>query len=163
MLSSADPTLFVILADDLADAGGEITPAIAAELDALPLSVATSDGIIDMIRSAEAEELDAKALAAPHVARARAAALRAENLKSYLQRRMEAEGVDKLSGPRHQCRLQDNPGPKITWPGAPATIPYPFQRTKVELDPNAAKAAYYQGTLPDGFVVETGRHLRIVV
>lgn len=161
MLTAVDPAMFCILVDDLIAAGGEVTPAIAAELDALPLDVQTSDALIDMIQAAEVDEADAKALAAPHVSAALAASNRAKNLKAYLKARMEGEDVAALKGPRHSCRIQ--PGaPSITFDGDPETIPAAFRRVKYELDPNAAKLALSRKELPDVFTVTPKKTLVIV-
>lgn len=154
--------LFELVADALEAAGGELGPDIVVELSRLDLSPAVADGMIDLIQQFEARESEAKALASPHTSRARAAALAAEELKHYLEGRMEAAGVEQLRGARHSCRLQDNPAPIIRWPGKPETIPLPFQRVKIDLDPNAAKLAHRRGDLPPEFEVTTGRHLRIV-
>ena len=150
--------------ESLQRSGGELVIELRRDLDALDLvGREKADSLVDAIRHFEAIESTNKSDAAVFLAAAKIGTRAVECLKAYLLERMLALGLDHLAGPRHECRVQLNPGPSITWPGKPDTIPYAFARTKVELDPNAAKIAYHQGRLPEGFVVTHGRHLRIVV
>lgn len=156
------PVILNLVADALAEAGGALTPDATAQLDELPLSIATAEGVIDLIQAAELEAAEAAIAAAPYVAAGKSAKAKVESLRAYLKKRMEAAEVEKLAGKRHSCRLQDGQ-PSIAWSGEPATIPIDFQKRRdPELDSKAVKLAYERKALPAAFVVTPQKTLVIV-
>jgi hypothetical protein len=70
-------------------------------------------------------------------------------------------GRDRVDGARFRVRAQQNGRPSIAWAGPLSDLPNEFLRVEESLDGDAAYRAYRAGTLPDGFAVTTGKHLRI--
>ena len=66
----------------------------------------------------------------------------------------------KVVTPLAVVRIQKNSRPSIQWPEG-GLIPEAFQRVTVTLDGAKAYDAFKAGTLPKGFEVEHGSHLRI--
>jgi hypothetical protein len=151
--------------DDLIEeAGGELTAEVEEALSCL------TDGftekaeriallIQERLRRAEAVASEAKRLAALALTSERAA----DSLKAYLARCLEAAGIDRFDGRLARVSLCQNGRPSIRWAGPAESIPEPFRKTVVEhrLDGSAALEAHRSGTLPDGFEVVLGKHVRI--
>ena len=148
--------------DALVDAGGELTPELAAQLDA-------ADG--DFSQKLAACAVMVKNLAAEaekHGDEARrqadrAAALQhaAESLKGYMKLQMTVADVAKIEG---VARIQANGGNQpVLFAGDPSALPTEYQRVKVELDAQKVLAAAKAGqTLPEGVTVgERGTHIRL--
>lgn len=145
------------------DAEGELTPELAAQLDAIPgqfkdkaervgLYIQNLRGLAD---AAEEEVIRLRALA---TSRTNAV----ERLKAYLKANMERMGETKIETPLIKLRIQKNGGRQaIRWTGA--EIPAEFQVVTVTLDSEKVHATHAAGTpLPDGFEVEPrGTHLRL--
>lgn len=155
------PAEFAAIDAAITDLDGELTPELAERLDHLECTLEDKvEAIASLVRTAEAEA-DYFASEADRLAnRKRSATNKASRLKDYLKQNLEALGRDRVKTPRFTVRLQNNSGPSIAWV-AEAPIPDGFQRVRVELDGDAARQAWKAGTLPAGFKVVTGRHLRI--
>lgn len=148
--------------DALIDAlDGELPEDLEARLDALELNLEEkADAVCALARQAEAEAAFFADELARLDGRRRAAAGRAAGLKAYLHRTLTALGRDRVETPRFRARVQKNGTPSVRWAG-PGDVPDGFARVTVELDGRAALAAHKAGTLPEGFTVEYGTHLRI--
>lgn len=149
--------------DAIIEADGEITPEIAAQLDAL--EGAFEDRVEQLLLrylhlnfEGGVAKQEAARLALLAGTRERAAA----RLKEYVLRCMEAAGRDKVETSRLRARIQKNTRPTIQWVGPPDAIPEAFKRVSIATDGTKLYETWKAGTpLPDGFVVELGRHLRI--
>ena len=151
------------LTEQLIDNGGELTPEIAAELEALE---GTFDDRIERLllharnlqAVADAAAQEAGRLTALAGTRARAA----ERLKTYVLESMERAGRPKVETPLVKARIQANSRPSIQWFGPVDAIPEEFRRVTVSIDAQKAYETWKAtGQLPDGFIVERGRHLRV--
>jgi hypothetical protein len=106
---------------------------------------------------AEAVGLEERRLAA----RRKAAENREGRLKAYLLLCMENAHKDRVEGPRAKIRLQNNP-PAIRWALDADAIPEEYRRVTVAPDLAKARDQYKDGqSLPEGFTVEIGKHVRI--
>lgn len=94
-------------------------------------------------------------------ARKRAVERRVDWYKGYIRRTLETLGRDHAVGKLFKVRIQKNGVPKIRWTGTPDSIPEGFRKETVEVDQAAVMEAWKSGSLPDGFDVEVGSHLRI--
>lgn len=84
----------------------------------------------------------------------------ARRIKQYVQDSMRQRQVDRIDTDRFVVRIQRNSAPHIEWQSADP-IPEQYVRTIVEPDGKAIQEAHRKGSLPDGFVVSYGSHLRI--
>jgi hypothetical protein len=155
------PALFRRIVEALDDSGGEVDEGVASLLALAEETLSEKvDCIASLIREklarAEAERKEAEHFAA----RARADANSAENLKRYLMECLAASGLDGAKGRRFSAAIRRNGVPTIRWESGEEP-PAEFTRTVASLDLRAAQEAYRAGTLPDGFVVSFGRHLRL--
>ncbi len=147
--------------DQVEEAGGEITPELEAVLASLERSIeAKVDSYAAMIRESEVEADAHRVEANRHQGIARRKEAMAERLKVNLKTAMQLMGYDKVRGTRFTASVVKNSQPSINWSFAEA-IPEAFRRTKVELDKGLAHEAYKAGTLPEGFTVELGEHVRL--
>lgn len=157
------PAEFRAIDEAIDDLDGEITPEIEARLDALVTGELALhvDSIVALVRenetAAHAYHAEAQRLADLSRGRLRAA----ERLKEYLRANLEACGLDGAKGRLFRVRVQKNGRPSIRWEGRPETIPEPYRRVSIDLDGTAAYEAWKAGTLPAGFDVALGSHLRI--
>lgn len=152
------------LAEKLMATGGEMTPELEQEWEALEGTFdAKAERIALYVRelqtSAAAAKEEADRLQGIH----EAYATRAKRLKEYLKHHMERTGRLKVETPRARVWVQKSGGrPSIWWSGLPDTIPSGFRRVTVSLDGEAAREALDAGALPEGFVVgQVGTSLRI--
>lgn len=144
------------------NAGGEITPETEAALAGLEGSLETKcDNIAALIDEAEADVTANQDRANRFAAKARMAGNKADRLKEWLKGALEAAGRDKVKGERFAVAVQQNSAPSIRWDGEPWTMPEQFTRIRVEPDGDRIKEAHKAGTLPEGFTVKRGTHLRI--
>lgn len=147
--------------DLLTESEGEITPEIEAALAAMEIEKADKVDAIGALIAEAKRESDAVSAEATRLAeRSGRLCRRAENLKAYLHRNMDAMGETKIKGRLFTASVCKNSAPSIRWSGE-GEIPRAFRRTRVELDGTEALAAYKAGDLPDGFTVNYGTHLRI--
>lgn len=148
--------------DELYENGGEITQELEARLESLEGSLERKiDGICSMIqnnqRAAEAAKAESQRLS--QLAKSRESI--ANGLKRYALGMLTRIDRTKVETDRFKVRVQKNGRPSITWPGEPENIPDDVKRVTITVDGDAAYALYRQGNLHEGFVVETGTHLRI--
>jgi hypothetical protein len=137
---------------------GELPPDIEAKLD---LEI-KSDAVCVVVKEAEAERDYYAAELERLTVRKRVAENRAQRLKSYLYCTLIALGRPFVQGSRYKARIQNNGGnPVIEWPGRVDELPIEFQKVVVSLDHEKVLAAHKAGTLPEGFSVSRGTHLRI--
>lgn len=147
--------------DTLTENGGELTPELEAQLDAITgqwkEKVERTGLYIQNLKAlAEAAKMESDRLSALCKSRLGAAA----RLTDYLKRNMEKVGETKVVTPLITARIQKNSRPSIALPEG-AEIPEEYQRVTVALDGQKAYDAHKAGTLPSMFLVEHGSHLRI--
>lgn len=157
------PDEFEAIEAELMENGGELTPEIEARIDALELALDQKAGrICRMIRNHDAsaraydEEIDRlKAHKQTHE-------ITVKRLKDYLHTTMNRLERIEIAAGIFKVVLQNNSRPAIRWTGDVNDIPEPFKRVRVELDGDAAyNVVKGGGTLPDGFEVVRGQHVRI--
>ena len=149
------------IAEALIENGGELTAELAVDLDAIEGAFeAKVERVALYVRNllATADAADAEAARLAVLARSRRQA--ADGLKGYLMAQLDRVEKPKVETPLIVVRIQKNSRPSIQWPD---TLPIPegYQRVTVSLDGQKAYSDWKAGTLPSGFVVEQGRHLRI--
>lgn len=141
---------------------GEVPPEILARMDELSALVPeTVDAVAKLVREREAEAGAYHAESQHFAAKAKACQAAADRLKAYLRHHIEACGLDRVKGALFRVALVKNGRPSIRWPGRPEGIPLTYRRISIDLDGPAAYADWKNGTLPEGFEVEHGSHLRI--
>jgi hypothetical protein len=156
------PTAFAAIDAVIDELGGELPEDVEARLDAMDVAFETKcDGVAWLIRQADSEVAFWRPEYDRITKRLRAAQHRSARLRNYLQSTMEALGRDKVETGRFSVRLQKNSTPSIRWPGDLAELPDHLKCVEVSLDGKAAREALKAGTLPEGFEVVVGRHLRI--
>ena len=149
------------IAEALTENGGELTPELATDLDAIE---GAFEGKVErvalyvrnLLATADAADAEAARLAA--LARTRRQG--AEGLKGYLMAQLDRVEKLKVETPLVVVRIQKNSRPAIQWPDT-LPIPEAYQRVTVSLDGQKVFTDWTAGALPNGFVVEQGRHLRI--
>lgn len=164
------PLAYRELADQITDAGGELTPEMESRLAALEGDY--TQGI--EYKALLSRELKAEAAAIAEEGKrlmARSAGL-ANTAERFLR---DAESVmkafEQTTGESAKVKtklitvwLQDASRPSIRWEKKDgetlAPIPVEFQRIKIELDSDKALAQHKAGGLPDGFTVELSRTIR---
>lgn len=147
----------------LAEGGGELTPELGARLDAMEGAWEQKvENIALFIKECEANA------AAAELERDRLAAIckhhqtKAKGLKDYLLFFMRRGGHKSVKTPRIRVWEQSNGRPSIRYVGDVNALPPEYRRVKVEVDTQFAFVEHQAGaTLPEGFIVETGSHLRI--
>lgn len=146
----------------LYDNGGELTPELEARLEAFEGALENKiDRICSVISNNAAAAKAAKEESERLAKLAKSREGVASSLKRYLQSVLTQLDKQKVETGRFRVRIQKNGRPSIKWGADEATIPDTFKRTVVSLDGDAAYAAYSAGSLPEGFVVEVGSHLRV--
>src|SRR3990167_7539523 len=149
------------IAEALTENGGELTPDLAAQLDAIEGAFEAKVERValyvrNLLVTADAADAEAARLAALVHSRRQGA----EGLKGYLMAQLDRLEQPKVETPLVVVRIQQNSRPAIQWPD---TLPIPegYQRVTVSLDGQKAYSDWKAGVLPAGFQVEQGRHLRI--
>ncbi len=168
MVDTAWPLITTPIANALDGTGGSIVPEIKQELDAIRLTDwPKADAVIELVKLFESREAAATAEAAPHLvlaapllAKAKAASKAVDALKGYLKERMKAEKLDELDGPLHKARLQKNGQPKFELVD-PEVVPAEVAKTVTVLDVDMAKVLFARKQLPAGVTGEVGVQLRI--
>ncbi len=143
------------------DADGEVTPELALEFDRLAVALSSKvDAIVALVRenerSADAYRMEARMF----LDKARARENLATRLKGYLMHHLRLAGQDRVDGARFGVTICPNALPSITWP-AGDEVPPAFRSVVVSLDRTLAQKAYRDGSLPQGFEVTFGFHMRI--
>ncbi len=154
---------YELLGQRILEAEGVLTDELSEEWDKLSETIDTkveNTGLYikNLLATAKAEAQEAKMFSRRAETKERAA----KALKEYLKVNMERVGKDKLETLRVKARIQTNPRPSITWTEPIEELPPEFRRVRVEVDGTAAYATWKeQGSLPEGFKVERGTHLRL--
>lgn len=151
------------LGERIAEAEGELTPELEAEWDRLEGSLESKvENTALYIRDIETDAEKAKAEEQRIRAIRTALENQASRMKDYLQFQLARAGRDKVETPKARVRIQANSRPSIRYTGDPADLPDAFKRVRVDVDGTAAYEAWKrEEELPEGFVVETGSHLRV--
>ena len=167
------PSLYEISKDiqlvllKLDDAGGELTPELEAEIDALGMDF---DSKVDnVLRWHASQALQASAI---DIEVKRLTALRngykksAESAKDYVFRMMQATKIPKVLGRLFTCWVQKNSSGSAKLldnaDGTPGKIPKAYRKVTITFDSEKAYADYRAGAkLPPGIQVIEGSHLRI--
>lgn len=136
------------------------SPDVDAILGPLEGGVASkADAICALVREAQAEETALKTEAARLRALADRAASRAARLKQYLRSNMEAAGLGRLRTERFRVSVVPSPA-SVRWVGA-GLPPEAVRVTTVTYDARKVLDLAEKGSLPDGFELVRGSHLRI--
>lgn len=143
------------------DLGGEITPDVEKELDALEEAFERKVEYIALLsREAKAEAAAVKQEEDRLRQRRSAAENREKRLKDYLLACLVKDGRGRVEGDRVKVRVQANSRPSIWWRRDPGEAPEAYRRTSVSVDLNAAYEDLKAGAeLPEGFEIERGSHL----
>lgn len=136
---------------------------VADTLESLSGELETkAQGVAFMVRSLEADAAAVKQWAKDAAERAKALENRAENLRDYLSRCMEASGIEKISGPGVALSWRASSAVVIDEPGL---IPSEFMRVKPAPDPEPDKKAIADaikaGAEVPGAHIESRRSLQI--
>ena len=155
------PEALRALDEEIEANGGELTPELEARLDEL---AGNSAELVDRVCALIREHVHKAGVEYEEAAyfhrKAKASEAVANRLKRYLSDTMARVGYDRLEGDRFKVRIQKNGTPSIKWEGF-GDIPTEFARVSVELDGTKAREAWKNGTLPLGFTVQVGTHVRI--
>ena len=148
------------LQDAIEESGGEITELVEHRLGQIDASITNKvQGICWLIKQWEAEAEIARAEAD----RIRGLALerdkRADGLRGYLLRELQAMGRQKVETPTAIATVCKNTRPSIRCEG---DVPEGFAKVAVSFDGTKAYEAWKRGEqLPANVVVEQGAHVRI--
>lgn len=144
------------------DSDGEVTPALAARLDAIEGTLAEkADAVCALIRGARAEAATCRTEAAWWARKARVAEGRADRLRDLLLRAMAALSVPEVRGRRFTVVVRPAAVPRIRWAGE-GEIPEWCRKVTVELDARKAREGYLRGGAPmEGFAVDYPEYLTI--
>ena len=150
------------IVDAIVELEGELTPELAERLEdiggAFDEKVERCALFIQNLTAmAKVAESEAKRLRELAEVRTKTAA----RLKAYVKEQMQRTDRTKIETGRVKAWIQRNGRPSINWPGPDDTIPKGFERVMVMLDGTKAYEAHKAGTLPEGFEVDHGSHLRI--
>lgn len=149
------------IAEVLNENGGELTPELEAQLDAL--EGAFEDKLARcalMAKNLAAESEKHKAEQERQYARQVQLTKSCAALKGYMKACMEARGVQKVAG---IARIQANGQPSIAWTRPIEELPAEYRRVRIEPDYKDVLTAIRAGeAIPDGFTVEHGSHLRLM-
>jgi len=151
------------IGEEIAEAGGELTPEIEEKLDALEGAFEEkAENIALMVRNLEATSSAVKEEEKRIRTYRRSLERQASGLKDYLLFFLRRQGVERVEGTRARIRRQANSRPSIRWLGDPESAPEAFRRVRVDVDTQAAYEELKSGgELPEGFEVERGEHVRI--
>lgn len=149
----------------LADGGGELTPELEARLDAMEGALETKvENIALFVKECEANAAAAESERDRLSAIAKHHTTKANALRTYLLATMNRLGQTSVKTPRIRVWAQANGRPSIRFAGDIERLPAAYVRVKTtrEVDTRFAFVELQAGaTLPEGFVVDHGRHLRI--
>lgn len=149
--------------NELHEAGGEMTPELEERLAKMSEEFDTKvEWIALKVKEAEANETAAKAEADRLLKIARAFGRSAKSMKGYVFAEMQRQNLDTVKTHRAKVSVVQNSRPSIKWEGDPKKAPFLFQKIAVTIDGNAAYDAWQRDSLPEGFTVEKGSHVRIL-
>lgn len=150
------------LLDMIAENGGDITPEVAAALDAADENIRTKmERTIRYVRNRTA--LRDAALAEARQLTDYAASLTAgiDGIKRMVLETLVRADIKKVETPIGTVRWQPNGRPSIAWDGPMDELPEEYRRPPViALDGNKAYDAWKVNQLPPGFKVELGKQVR---
>lgn len=151
------------LLDLIAEAGGEVTPEVGAALEASDGQIRTKmESTIRYVKNRQA--LRDAALAESKALKEYADGLDRgiEGIKRYVLDLLVKADIRKVETAVGVVRWQQNGRPSIRWDRPMEELPGAFLRLRTEVDGEKVYEAYRASqVLPDGFVVELGKHLRI--
>lgn len=141
----------------------EVTEETESRLAALlPTMEAKVENICRLIRELDAQTAPRRAEAERLMALVRAGESRQRWLKDYLQRCLDHAGLKRFDTELFKVRIQANSQPTVIYDGDVSDLPPGLRRVTIEADKRAAlEVLKAGGELPEGFRVETGKHLRI--
>ena len=151
------------IAEQIAEAGGELTPELEARLDALDGAFEEKvERVALVVREriawAEGAKLEEERLGAIRRCHERAA----DGLKRYLLQQMQRTDHPKVETPRARVRVQKNSQPSIAWTRPVEELPDVYRRVTVAPDLARVREDLKAGAgVPEGFTVEQGFHIRI--
>lgn len=147
---------------ELLASDGELTPDLEAKLDALEMELSTKlDSCCRVLRSLEARAAAYKAEADRMYDGAAKAETSAWRLKEYMQRTLEALGIERQDTELFRLRIAKNP-PSVKFDGDPRELPIVYQRVTVEADKKRLLDAHKgHMTLPPGVSIQQTKSLRI--
>lgn len=151
------------IGERIAEGGGELTPELEAELDAMEGAFEEKvERIALYIRECEANAI-AVAVEEDRLAKLkRHFDAKSVGLKGYLQAYLQRTGRTSLKTSRTRVWMQKNGRPSIRYVGDISALPADYVRIKREVDTQFAYVEHKAGAkLPEGFVVTEGTHLRI--
>jgi hypothetical protein len=146
----------------LDDGDGELSPEMAGSLDGLEMAFeAKVDNVLryraEMDAAANVIDAEIKRLTVLRDGYRR----RAETLRSYVFRAMQALGLERVRCKLFSCWVQKNGRPSIELTAA-AEVPDPYRKVTVSFDSQKCYEDWKAGlTLPDSVTVTEGYHLRI--
>jgi hypothetical protein len=144
------PNAYRSLMQQIEDADGELSPEVEQSLDGLQENLETKiDSMCCLVREAESEAESFDTEIKRLQAKKKAAENRAENLKLYMSKSLQAMDLTSIKTPKFSARIQQAGRPSIKWTGLADDIPERLRRTKVELDGNAAYEAWKKDSLTD--------------
>lgn len=153
------------IGEKIADGGGELTPELEAQLDAMEGAFEEkAERIALFVKECEANAVAAHMEATRLSAIARHFETKASGLKDYLLAAMNRSGRTSVKTHRARIWTQKNGRPSIRYAGNIDALPPEYIRTKTmrEVDTQYAYVEHQAGAkLPDGFIVDHGTHLRI--
>ena len=150
----------ILAAIDAAD--GELDAATAQRLAAYEAALpAKVDGYCALIEQLDAEAESLVGVANRLKKRADARSNTTRQLRERLKEELVTQGQLKVKTLRFNVSVQASP-PSIRWGGDDDAIPAPFRKTTWSLDGTAARNWWKNnGSLPEGFQVKEGQHIRI--
>jgi len=151
------------LVEKIVEQGGELSAEDEESLGRLSGAFESKiEGIALHVRNCIANAKAAKVEADRMSAIQRAFENTAKRLKNYALAYMKAQDVQKVETNRCKVRIQTNSRPSIKYMGEPGTAPQEYRILTASVDMGLAYEQWKAGDeLPDGFVVETGEHLRV--
>jgi hypothetical protein len=149
------PDEFRAIGEMITEAEGEITPEIAARMEAAEGTLHEKvDALCYLIREAVADS-DSAGREMSRLRQFKAAADNRENrLREYLLRSLGELGLDGVKTATNRVSRRRAGQPSIRWGQAIELLPCQFRRTTFSVDLVVAHEAYLEDRLPEGFVVD---------
>lgn len=142
---------------------GELSPFLADSLDKLESDLSRQIEILVKMRSnLLGEEAAMRVESGRLLIGARARETAADAIERRVIDTLYRLPVDYVVTAIGKVRAQRNSRPSISYEGNAICLPERFRKTTYEADKDVAYRAWKAGeTLPDGFVVKEGHHLRV--
>jgi len=151
------------IVDAITEGGGELTPELQDELEAVTDAVETKVEniglyIINANATVKAQREEARRLSDKAVVNENAIS----SLKAYAMFCLERAGMAKFKTDRVSVSICNNSRPSIVWTKDVLDLPETHSRISLSVDGTRAYEDWKAGiALPDGFQVNQGKHLRI--